>query len=269
MNSERHKRALAYPRAFSVMVGELTGKVVDALRVLSSTKTYRASVGDVTRELIAKGMAVEAAEYALTFATGKPVDLCTGLIGDVHKAMGKEFAKGLPGLSREEVLHAVLSRMWPDIVQAVDEIDTQSPGGKAYHRKLLAGPPVTRLGRPETSQQIRARALAELASGEVQAPKLLPPRDVQEARAQARTQQAADRLAVERGVPVSDLLAGTPGGKALGLRATDETAAATGWAPDAGQVPKGTPGGGTRPDPDAAQPSIGEQLKQARKGLRK
>lgn len=263
--SQRAKRALAYPRAFSIMVGLLTGKVVDVLRVLSSTKTYRASAGDVTRRLILKGMAVEAAEYATTYALGRPVDLTVDLIDQVCTTMGKDFIAGLPGHEPDEVLQAVLSRMWPDIVQACEKIDVRLKQGQVKHRRLLAGPPLLRSGRPETAQQIRARALADIVAGTAQEPEFLPPRTVQEAQQQARLQTGADRLAISRGVSPADLLAGTAGGKAAGMKATDETPAARGYTedPDDGRRGKAH----SRHDADKAeQPSLGAMLKQARKG---
>lgn len=256
------KRALAFPRAYSIMIGLLTGKVVDVLRVLVSTKTYRASGADVTRDLILKGMAVTAVEHATTYALGRPVDLVTDLVDQVCVTMGKEFTAGLPGHGPDEVLQAVLSRMWPDVVQAMERVDVRTKTGQAKHRKLLAGPPLTRMGRPQTSREIRAQALADIVSGQVEAPKFLPPRDVQEARAQARQQTRADRLAVERGVPVRDLLAGTPGGREAGMTPGDESAAALGYTKDA-EKPSGGPH--TRAGAaEAEQPSLGEMLKQAR-----
>jgi hypothetical protein len=226
----RQTRALAFPRAFSIMVGELTGKVVDVLRVLASTKTYRASVADVTRRLLIKGMAVEAVEYALTYRAGRPVELTTGLLEDVHKAMGEEFGKSLPSGEPDVLLQAVLSRMWPEVVTAMEKIDTRTEHGKNRHRKLLAGPPLTSTGRPPTSREIRDQALADVLANKVKAPRLTPPRDVAEAREQARLQQAADRVAMSRGVSASTLLAQTEGGQAAGLPVPDESAAATGWA---------------------------------------
>lgn len=226
----RTTRALAFPRAFSVMVGLLTGRVVDVLRVLGSTKTYRASVADTTRELILKGMAVTAAEHALGYATGRPCELTTGLLADVYEAMGEEFEAGLAGREPDEVLQAVLSRMWPEIVAKMEKIDTRKPGGKAMHRRLVAGPPLTRQGRPETMKEIRTRALSDIVAGRAEAPRLMAPRTVQEARERARLETAADRLAVDRGVPVAELLAETTGGRAAGMETVDETAAAGGWA---------------------------------------
>lgn len=260
------KRALAFPRAYSIMIGLVTGKVVDVLRVLASTKTYRASGADVTRDLILKGMAVEAAEHARTYRTGQPCDITTGLLAEVHTLMGKEFSTGLPGREPDEVLQAVLSRMWPDIVQAMESIDVRTKPGQARHRKLLAGPPLTAAGRPPTAREIRAQALADIVSGQAEAPKILPPRDVQEARAQARQQTRADHLAVERGVPVRDLLADTPGGRQAGMKPTDESAAALGYAKDA-EKPNAGPHARAGAA-EAEQPSLGAMLKQARRQTR-
>lgn len=253
----RDRRDLAYPRAFSVMVGLLTGKAVDVLRVLSSTKTYRSSVADVTRRLILKGMLVEAAELALTHASGRPVELTTGLLEDVRVAMNKEFS-GLPSHDPDVVLHAVLSRMWPEVTQAVERIDTQSPTGKLRHQKLLAGPPMLKTGRPLTTHEIRTQALADVLSGAVQEPKILPPRDVQEAREYARIQTAADRVAMDRGVSAETLLASTAGGREAGMVARDESAGATGWAE------KGTGKSGERPADEAEILTAGQMLKQIR-----
>lgn len=260
----RTKRPHAFPRAFSIMVGILTGHVVDVLRIIASTKTYRASTADVTRELISKGMAVTAAEHALSYAAGRPIELVTGLIGEVHTAMGEEFATGLPGSDPDVVLQAVLSRMWPEVVQAMERVDTRTKAGAAKHRRLLAGPPLTRWGRPMTTKEIRAQALADIVEQRAEEPRLVPPRDVQEAQQQARLQTAADRLAMQRGVSAETLLAGTAGGRAAGMKAPDESAAAQGWS----EGPQATGGYLRHAGPDEAEPpSVGEMLKQARKGL--
>lgn len=257
----RTKRPLAFPRAFSIMVGILTGHVVDVLRIIASTKTYRASAADVTRELISKGMAVVAAEHALSYAAGRPIELVTGLLGDVRTAMGEEFAAGLPGNDPDVVLQAVLSRMWPELVQAMERIDTRTKAGAAKHRKLLAGPPLTRMGRPMTTKEIRAQALADIVGQRAEEPKLLPPRTVQEAQRQARLQTAADRLAMSRGVPAEALLAETAGGRAAGMKAPDESAAAQGWSDD----PRAARSNARRGEPTEAEPSsVGEMLRRAR-----
>ena len=255
----RDRRDLAYPRAFSVMVGVLTGKVVDVLRVLSSTKTYRSSVADVTRRLILKGMVVEAAELALTHASGRPVELVTGLMEDVRVAMNEEF-RGLPSHDGDVVLHAVLSRMWPEVTQAVERIDAQTPSGRLKHAKLLAGPPMLKNGRPPTAQEIRTKALADVISGAVQEPRILPPRNVQEARERARLETAADRVAMNRGVSAEALLASTAGGREAGLTERDESAGATGWAE------KGTGMSASLPKDEPQILSAGQMLKQIREG---
>lgn len=233
-------RALAFPRTFSVMVGVLTGKVVDALRVLASTKTYRASVAEVTRRLILKGMAVEAAEYAMTYASGRPIELSTSLLEDVRTAMGKQFVGGLPSRDPDVVLQAVLSQMWPEVTAAVERIDVRTTAGAARHRKLLAGPPLTKMGRPPTAREIRTQALADVVANRAEEPKLVPPRTVQEAREAARMQTAADRLAMDRGVSAETLLADTPGGRAAGMTPPDESSGATGWS-EPGVTKSGTP----------------------------
>jgi hypothetical protein len=257
-------RALAFPRAFSIMVGLLTGKVVDVLRVLSSTKTYRASVADITRRLIEKGMAVEAAEYALAYATGKPVELTTGLLTDVRTAMGEEFIAGLPSHEADAVLQGVLSRMWPEIVQAMETIDVRTKQGQIRHRRLLAGPPLTSQGRALTSQEIREQALADVVAGRVEAPKLVPPRTVQEARQQARLQTAADRVAMNRGVSAETLLADTAAGRMAGMKVPDESAAKVGWTEN---PPPQT--GNPRPAEEAETLSPGQMLKQIRQAQKR
>lgn len=258
----RPARALAFPRAFSIMVGLLTGTVVDVLRVLASTRTYRASAGDITRRLILKGMAVEAAEYAFTYATGTPSELTTGLIQDVYRAMGKDFPGGLPSNDPDAVLQAVLSRMWPEIVEAVGAIDVRTREGREIHAMILAGPPLTKGGRPPTAQEIRHKALEDVVSGQVEAPKLVPPRTVQEAQEQARLQTAADRVAMNRGVSAATLLANTAAGKAAGMKAPDEAAGATGWT----EEHEGRSGGGPgkKPVAEAEFLSPGQMLKQIR-----
>lgn len=259
-------RALAFPYAFSVMVGTATKQVVTVLRVLASTKTYRASVADVTRRLIEKGMAVEAAEHALTYATGRPVELVTGLYADVRTAMADVFPEGLPGTDADEILRAVLGRMWPEVVQAAEKIDATTPAGRKKLVKLLAPPPLTAQGRPQTAKEIRARALEDVIAGRAD-PKLVPPRNVQEAQEQARLQSAADRVAMQRGVSARQLLADTPGGRMAGFAPADESAAARGWAPDH-EVTTGGPRPYSRDGADEAEaPSVGEMLKQIRGGL--
>lgn len=257
----RNKRALAYPIAFSIMVDALAGRLVDVLRVLGSTQTYRASRADVTRELILKGMAVEALEQALLFVNGRPTDLCGTLMADVQDIMGKEFRDGLPGLGRDTVLHAVLSHTWPDVVQAVDVIDSRTPDGREALRKILAGPPRTRRGRPRTGREIRAQALAELVAQNIEAPEMTPPRTTQEARERARLESAADRVAMENGVSAASLLADTPGGRAAGLQPPDESAAAQGYTED--EEKPGRPHSRMGAS-EARQPSLGAQLKAAR-----
>lgn len=260
-------RALAFPRAFSIMASIATGKVVDILRVIGSTKTYRASAADVTRKLLDKGMAVEAAEYALSYATGRPVELTTSLLADVHAAMGEEFVNGLPGREPADILTAVLSRMWPEVVQACERVDVRTKVGSAKHRKLLAGPPLTAHGRAQTIAEIRAQALADVVSGQAEAPKLVPPRTVQEAHAQARLENAADRVAMDRGVSATELLARTPGGRLAGIPVPDESAPVKGYAPDHEAAKGPRTGPGTRMGAgEAEMPSAGEMLAQIRKG---
>jgi hypothetical protein len=255
----RRDRALAFPRAFSIMVGLLTGKVMDVLRVLASTETYRASAADVSRRLILKGMAVEAAEYAMTYRTGRPVELLTGLLDEAHRAMGQQSSHPLPHGDPDVVLQAVLSRMWPEVVEAMQDIDTRTAAGREAHIKLLAGPPLTRLGRPMTAEEIRAQALEEVVAGTAEEPKLVPPRSVQEAQERARQHTAADRLAMNRGVSAETLLANTAIGRAAGLTAPDETAGAQGWSDlKTGQ------GQGFHTSPEAQTLSAGQMLKKIR-----
>lgn len=257
----RNDRALAFPRAFSIMIGLLTGRVMDVLRVLASTETYRASAADISRRLILKGMAVEAAEYAMTYRAGRPVELLTGLLDDAHRAMGVKFGESLPNGDPDVVLQAVLSRMWPEIVEAMEEIDVRTPIGRAEHMKLLAGPPLVHGGRPRTAQEIRTQALEEIVAGTTEEPKLVPPRTVQEAQERARQETAADRLAMTRGVSAQTLLAGTAGGRAAGLTAPDETAGAQEWSDtETGH------GGRSRPLPPGGPETLsaGQMLKKIR-----
>jgi hypothetical protein len=247
------------------MVGELTGKVVDVLRVLASTKTYRASVADTTRRLVLKGMAVEAAEYAQAYASGRPVELTTELLDLVAQAMNAEF-RALGSAEPDVVLHMVLSRMWPDVVQACDKLDVRKPLDAKKHRKILAGAPLTRMGRPPTAKEIREQALADVVAGRVEPPKLVPPRTVQEAEQQARLNIAADRVAMNQGVSAETLLAGTAGGRMAGMKAPEESAAALGWTPDA-EVTGGRTGN-PRPTEEAEPLSVGEMLAQIRKDRR-
>jgi hypothetical protein len=228
----RNNRPLSFPRAFSIMASLRTGKVIDLLRVIASTKQHRVSAGEVTRRLLAKGILLEACEYAHGYATGKPVDIAGGLL-----AGAPELGEARVGRPEEEILWAVLARMWPELSQKIEKIDVQSKRGREAHRKLQAGPPLTGQGRAKTVEDIRSEALADVQAG-VKAPAILPPpRTVEEAFAQARQQTEADRLAIARGVPVSELLARTRAGESARMPQTDETAGASGWASEQGKQP--------------------------------
>lgn len=221
-------RRLSYPRAYSVMISNRSGQAVDALRVIDSTETYRASMADVTRRLILKGMAVEAAELAMSFETGHPAELTTSLLKDVARCLGKGRVRVPEEL--DEALWLVLTRMWPELTEAIEAIEKpNTTEGKNAISSLEAGAPLTAKGRTLTAEEIRAEAMRELVAGRVEAPKLLPPRNVQEARARARLESAADRLAIDRGVPAEVLLAQTGDGRLAGLATPDESSGTQGW----------------------------------------
>lgn len=211
----RNRRKLAYPRAFSVMASNRTGQCIDALRVIDSDADYRASIGEATRRLLLKGMLLEAAELSYGYREGRPISLTESLIADVRANMGDQPVTG----DYEEVLWAVLARMWPELTREIAAIeDPQTIEGKQEIASLLAGSPLTAQGRTLTAEEIRLQALREVAEGRVEAPKLVPPRNVQEAKERARLERAADRLAMNRGVSLDQLLATTPAGQTAGIK---------------------------------------------------
>lgn len=253
----RNHRKLAFPRAFSIMASLRAGKVVDLLRLIASTDTFRASAGEVTRRLLAKGMLVEACEYAWGHETGQRRDIVAELL-----TATPGIGEARVGVAEEEVLWAVLARMWPEISKYVDALDTTTKEGRETFAMLRPpGPPLTKHGRAKTVDEIRSEALADVQSG-VKAPKVLPPpATVAEAKQRARMETAADRLALSRGVPVAELLARTTGG--IGLPVADESAGTQGWASNEGKAPQ------TRERLEGEEPvqeSYGQMLKRARGG---
>lgn len=229
----RNNRKLAFPRAFSIMTSLRTGKVIDLLRLIASSATFRPSVAEVTRRIIAKGMLLEAVEYAWGHESGQRRDVVAELL-TATPGLEKVAVAGVP---EEDVLWAVLARMWPEASAAVEPLDTSKPTHKlAYERLSPPGPPLTRRGRSKTVEEIRAAALADVQAG-VKAPKILPPpKSIAEAKQRARQETEADRLAMAQGVPVAELLARTPGG--AGLPIADESAGAQGWASNEGKSPQ-------------------------------
>lgn len=253
-------RKLSYPRSFSIMVSLRTGNCVDVLRVLDSSTTYRASVADATRRLILKGMLLEAAELAACYRTGKPTELTSSLRGEISAHIGVPAST-----DHAETLWTVLSRMWPELTEAISSIeDTQSAAGKREIASLLGASPLTAHGRALTAEEVRLQALRELAEGKIEAPKLAPPRTVQEAKAQARLLSAADRVAMDRGVPAEALLAQTEGGRLAELPgAPDESAGAQGWTSEDGRTGIGEKPGASSP---AAQQASREAIRAKAEG---
>lgn len=263
----KNNRPRTYPRAFSVMVTEHMGTVLDMLQVVDSSRDYRASQADATRRLLEKGMAVEALEQALTYVAGERHDVVSGLLAQARSAMGDELGEVRAGLDRATgLLWAVLCRMWPEVATEVEKLDVKNVReDRLTHQRLLAGPPLTAKGRPLTAGEIREQALADIAAGRVQAPEIVPPRSVQEAREQARLHQAADRVAMNSGVSAETLLAMTPAGQEAGLTVPDETAGATGWTDNT--VRGNQSGYGKREGAEIVPtPSPGELLRRIRSG---
>lgn len=229
----RNNRKLSFPRTFSVMTSKRVGKVLDLLRLIASTETWRPSTAEITRRVLAKGLLVEACEHAWGYETGQRRDLAAEILS-ATPGLEKVAHAGVP---EEDVLWAVLTRMWPESAQAVDELDMSKPTHKlAYDELAPPGPPLTAHGRSKTVEELRDEALADIQQG-VKAPTILPPpRTVAEAKERARQETEADRLAMARGVDVSELLARTPGG--AGLPRIDESAGAQGWASDQGKSPQ-------------------------------
>lgn len=263
----KNNRARTYPRAFSVMVTEKMGTILDMLQVVDSSKDYRASQADITRRLMEKGMAVEALEHALGYATGEPKDIASMLRARATEVMGDELGDDKHFGRTVGLLWAVLCRMWPEVAARVEQLDIKNkPADRAAHQRLLAGPPLTAKGRALTAEEIRGQALADLAAGRVAAPKLTPPRTVQQAQERARLERGADRLAMSQGVSADTLLALSPTGKLMGMEAPDESTGATGWR-DTSE--RGRPRGAADPEaeiPPSPPVTTGEMLRKIRRG---
>lgn len=263
----KNNRARTYPRAFSVMVTEKMGVVLDMLQVVDSSRDYRASQADITRRLMEKGMAVEALEQALGYATGEPKDITSMLRDRAMEAMSGELGDDKHFGRTAGLLWVVLCRMWPEVAARVEQLDVKNkPADRAAHQRLLAGPPLTAKGRVLTAEEIREQALADLAAGRVAPPRLVPPRTVQQAQERARLEQGADRIAMNQGVSADTLLALSPTGKLMGMEAPDESTGATGWRDN---TDRGRPRGQADPEaeiPPAPPVSTGEMLRKIRRG---
>lgn len=229
----RNNRKLAFPHAFSIMTSLRMGKVIDLLRLIASSATFRPSVAEVTRRILAKGMLLEAVEYAWGYESGQRRDVVAELL-TATPGLEKVAVAGVP---EEDVLWAVLARMWPEASATVDALGMRDRADREVYSMLRPpGPPLTKHGRSRTVEEIREAALADVQAG-VKAPKILPPpKTIAEAKQRARQQTEADRLAMAQGVPVAELLARTPGG--AGLPVADESAGAQGWASNEGKSPQ-------------------------------